>query len=157
MNWDAIGAVGEIAGAMAVIVTLVYLASQVRQNSVIMQADMYQKAERHKSSVKQRACIQPRIYRIPIQSSYSDGKARRPRYVPIRSFYDGLLREVKYHLSPTRYRGDRSSRNGQPNKAYDARSTPIQLGSCCLEVVPRRLRTKISRIHGQCDSFDRKR
>ena len=31
MNWDAIGAVGEILGAVAVLVTLVYLAAQVRQ------------------------------------------------------------------------------------------------------------------------------
>ena len=30
MNWDAIGAVGEILGAFAVVATLVYLASQVR-------------------------------------------------------------------------------------------------------------------------------
>ena len=30
MNWDAIGAIGETAGALAVILTLVYLASQVR-------------------------------------------------------------------------------------------------------------------------------
>ena len=30
MNWEAIGAVGEIAGALAVVATLVYLASQVR-------------------------------------------------------------------------------------------------------------------------------
>ena len=30
MNWNAIGAFGEIAGAIAVILTLIYLASQVR-------------------------------------------------------------------------------------------------------------------------------
>ncbi|MBM89205.1 MAG: hypothetical protein CMQ41_12590 [Gammaproteobacteria bacterium] len=30
MNWEAIGAVGEIVGALAVVITLVYLASQVR-------------------------------------------------------------------------------------------------------------------------------
>jgi len=30
MNWDAIGALGEIVGATAVVLTLVYLASQVR-------------------------------------------------------------------------------------------------------------------------------
>ena len=30
MNWDAIGAVGEIVGAMAVVVSLVYLGSQIR-------------------------------------------------------------------------------------------------------------------------------
>lgn len=33
MNWDAIGAVGEIIGALAVFITLVYLALQIRQNT----------------------------------------------------------------------------------------------------------------------------
>lgn len=33
MNWDAIGAIGEIAGAIGVIVTLIYLAIQLRQNT----------------------------------------------------------------------------------------------------------------------------
>jgi hypothetical protein len=33
MNWEAIGAVGEILGALGVIVTLGYLATQIRQNT----------------------------------------------------------------------------------------------------------------------------
>jgi len=33
MNWDAIGAVGEILGALAVVATLAYLAIQMKQNS----------------------------------------------------------------------------------------------------------------------------
>ncbi len=33
MNWDAIGAVGEIIGAAAVVVTLAYLALQVRPST----------------------------------------------------------------------------------------------------------------------------
>ena len=33
MNWDALGAIGEIAGAVGVIVSLLYLAGQVRNNS----------------------------------------------------------------------------------------------------------------------------
>ncbi len=33
MNWEAIGAVGEIAGALAVIMSLLYLASQIRENN----------------------------------------------------------------------------------------------------------------------------
>jgi hypothetical protein len=33
MNWDAIGAIGEIIGAVAVVVTLVYVAHQIRENS----------------------------------------------------------------------------------------------------------------------------
>ncbi len=33
MNWEAIGAIGETAGAVAVVATLFYLAIQIRQNS----------------------------------------------------------------------------------------------------------------------------
>ncbi len=33
MNWDAIGAVGEVAGAGAVFVSIIYLAVQIRQNT----------------------------------------------------------------------------------------------------------------------------
>lgn len=33
MNWDAVGALAELLGAIAVIASLVYLASQIRQNT----------------------------------------------------------------------------------------------------------------------------
>lgn len=33
MNWEAIGAIGEILGALGVIITLAYLATQIRQNT----------------------------------------------------------------------------------------------------------------------------
>ena len=36
MNWEAIGAIGEILGALTVVLTLAYLATQVRQNSLGM-------------------------------------------------------------------------------------------------------------------------
>ena len=35
MNWDAAGAIGEIIGALAVLATLLYLASQIRQTNEI--------------------------------------------------------------------------------------------------------------------------
>ncbi len=34
MNWDAIGAIGEILGALAVIATLAYLATQVKSMKI---------------------------------------------------------------------------------------------------------------------------
>lgn len=34
MNWDALGAIGEIIGAIAVVITLLYLASQAKSNSL---------------------------------------------------------------------------------------------------------------------------
>lgn len=38
MNWEAIGSVGEVVGAIAVLATLVYLTIQVRQGNRLMQA-----------------------------------------------------------------------------------------------------------------------
>jgi hypothetical protein len=35
MNWEAIGAIGEVVGGVAVIATLIYLALQIRQTNII--------------------------------------------------------------------------------------------------------------------------
>ena len=37
MNWEAIGAIGEIVGAITVVVTLIYIAIQMRQNTTAIQ------------------------------------------------------------------------------------------------------------------------
>ena len=42
MNWDAIGAVGEVVGAFAVVLTLAYLTMQVRQADLGIRASTYQ-------------------------------------------------------------------------------------------------------------------
>ena len=42
MNWEAIGAVGEILGAISVVATLGYLATQIRQSRKATLADVYQ-------------------------------------------------------------------------------------------------------------------
>lgn len=44
MNWEAIGAIGEIIGAIAVVLTLIYLAVQVRQSTRMTQAISIQTA-----------------------------------------------------------------------------------------------------------------
>ena len=44
MNWEAIGAVGEIVGATAVVLTLIYLAVQVRRGTRATQAASFQAA-----------------------------------------------------------------------------------------------------------------
>jgi hypothetical protein len=38
VNWEAIGAIGEVIGALAVFCTLVYLASQIKQNTRAVQS-----------------------------------------------------------------------------------------------------------------------
>ena len=38
MNWDAVGAIGEVLGAVGVVATLGYLAAQIRQNSKVVRS-----------------------------------------------------------------------------------------------------------------------
>jgi len=42
MNWDAISAVGEILGASAVLITLIYLAIQIKQNTAAVATSTYE-------------------------------------------------------------------------------------------------------------------
>ena len=42
MNWDAIGAIAETLGAVGVIASLVYLATQIRQNTRTVRSATYQ-------------------------------------------------------------------------------------------------------------------
>jgi hypothetical protein len=39
MNWEAIGAIGEVVGAIAVIVTLLFLSNQIRQSNKLGRAE----------------------------------------------------------------------------------------------------------------------
>ena len=42
MNWEALSAIGELVGAGAVVISLIYLAIQIRQNSKIVAANTFQ-------------------------------------------------------------------------------------------------------------------
>ena len=42
MNWEALGAIGEIVGAAGVIATLVYLSVQLRQNTKALRSNAWQ-------------------------------------------------------------------------------------------------------------------
>ena len=47
MNWDAIGAISELIGAVGVIVSLIYLAAQIRQNTKSLRASAYDSITAH--------------------------------------------------------------------------------------------------------------
>jgi hypothetical protein len=40
MNWDAIAALAEVLGALAVLASLVYLATQIRQNTQMVKSSI---------------------------------------------------------------------------------------------------------------------
>lgn len=51
MNWDAIGAVGELLGAMVVIATLLYLARQIAQTNKISKASVARELQQKYSDI----------------------------------------------------------------------------------------------------------
>ena len=68
MNWEAIGAVGEILGAIAVLVTLVYLAAQVRQNSRFVKAATYHSTMRARNEFNFAVATTPELSALLIRA-----------------------------------------------------------------------------------------
>lgn len=56
MNWEAVGALGEVGGAVAVVGSLVYLATQIRQGSAAIRTNAHQEAVRVSSEILIRSC-----------------------------------------------------------------------------------------------------
>ena len=53
MNWEALGAIGEIIGAAGVIATLAFLAFQIRQNSSLLKNNTRQLEQNHQVAIAQ--------------------------------------------------------------------------------------------------------
>lgn len=51
MNWQAIGAIGEVVGGAGVIITLAYLAVQIRQNTKATRVTNYNEAIHHATAM----------------------------------------------------------------------------------------------------------
>ena len=61
MNWEAIGAVGEVVGAVAVVVTLIYLTVQLRQNTQSAQNASWQSITRQLSDLDVTEAVDPEL------------------------------------------------------------------------------------------------
>ena len=61
MDWDAIGAVGELVGAAAVVLTLFYLARQIKTSSDISKADLFERSNDRFSRVRSIVIQHPEI------------------------------------------------------------------------------------------------
>ena len=81
MNWDAIGAIGEIVGATAVVATLVYLVVQTRRNAASTQSSTEVEASRQFSAWVTRASLDDSIHKIwddvETETPLSDEDARK--------------------------------------------------------------------------------
>jgi hypothetical protein len=64
MNWDAIGALAELAGALGVIASLVYLAIQIRQNTRSAREASWESVSRELQQFRALIAQDPEVARI---------------------------------------------------------------------------------------------
>lgn len=76
MNWDAVGAVGEVIGATAVILTLLYLARQVRQSNVLAREDAQYHMLQNQVSYFDRLSVDTAFLRTMYGSNLSDEEVK---------------------------------------------------------------------------------
>lgn len=85
MNWDAIGAGAELLAAVGVIVSLLYLALQIRQNTESVRANTFQEFTRESAELTRSALLDPGVF-----------EEIRPVVTGDRPF--DPLRDVRFHL-----------------------------------------------------------
>ena len=67
MNWDALGAIGEIVGAIAVVASLIYVAVQIRQNTRQSRLASFESAVRGTSNWHHNLAGNPEMLRALFQ------------------------------------------------------------------------------------------
>ena len=101
MNWEAIGAVGEIVGALAVVVSLVYLASQLRHANELARENAYRELQSAVDQATTELVRDPDLHKVWREALYerksvSDSDRERIGFLLSRVF--GSL-NVAYHSS----------------------------------------------------------
>ena len=115
MNWEAIGAVGEILGAIAVVATLLYLARQTAENSRAVKAGAAREVTIAEAQWHGEIAQNPELMRIFAKSlkapmeSYTDEEWTAFRMLAMRSFLQFEMRHVDRNLQ-TGYEDQSSSR-----------------------------------------------
>lgn len=74
MNWSAVGALSELIGAVAVFVSLIYLAIQVRQNTNAMRAETAREVVASIRAINTTVASDPELFRIFSTMTENPGK-----------------------------------------------------------------------------------
>ena len=120
MNWEAIGAIGEIVGATAVVLTLLYLARETRKNAQALDATSTREFGFRLSEWHREAARDPELVRICLNGtrtedqSYSEVEWWEFRMLAVSLF-------LIYQTSFTHLRLDLGSREESENYVRTAR------------------------------------
>ena len=101
MNWDALGAIGEIVGAVAVVASLIYLATQMRQNNTLARAANYEAIGSRFSELWMEMALNPEWSEMsrrwsshPLSAEEFDGFSENERF-RMMSFYVAMHRQFE--------------------------------------------------------------
>ena len=94
MNWEAIGAIGEIVGAIAVVATLAYLAFQIKVSRQATIADMYQRRAQSRSDIHRSVALNDPGF-ASILNRYLDAQ----RVSGTKIALEGLTKEERFRYS----------------------------------------------------------
>ena len=104
MNWEAIGAVGSILGAIAVVVTLLYLARQTSENSRALKASAAREITLAEAQMHSEIANSPRLTNIlaksfnPTMPDYTDKEWIEFRMLAMRLFLQFEIRHTDRDL-----------------------------------------------------------
>jgi hypothetical protein len=101
MNWEAIGAIGEVTGAAGVIITLVYLAIPIRQNTSSIRSGTYQASTRDIVQLSDQLSQDPELNRIwfdGLRSFETMSQTERRRFA---TYMSGAFRRYESMLHQT--------------------------------------------------------
>jgi len=128
MNWDSIGAIGEILGAIAVIGTLFYLAKQIRQQNSISEYQAFNDVQDKFSALHHQYFSNPSIIEMTLRGnkdpeSLSSEEAILFQFVwreycnttsmGWRAYQKGLIPENEWILIGRNFAGDSSTPGGK--------------------------------------------
>lgn len=110
MNWDALGAVGELAGAVAVFATLIYLAVQLRQNSRLVKSSIAASTRESTNQLtgllaRDREAL--RVFYAGVEDREALGEADRQHFDAMMSLYcEALLQSYQQDFEEGLQRAD---------------------------------------------------
>jgi hypothetical protein len=94
VNWEAVGAVGELVGALAVFSTLIYLAMQIRQNTASVKAAAVDAAITHVSNIREVISSHDDVAEIYVQGNKDPTKLDEKALVRYRLLMHNILMSI---------------------------------------------------------------
>ena len=85
LNWDAIGSIGEIAGALGVIISLIYLARQIRESNLAARQAGTQEIQNQTQQFVAAIGATPEMSRLWVKGNKNDAKLTQDELIQFRT------------------------------------------------------------------------